>query len=237
MSAGLFGKLPAKRDFVGANASAPISRGLGAVASGGRRDVEADAGAAVDRSLQSRADLALLAGRRFLRRGDDRRVHAVGRRRRPIVSRSPFSPAKAKSLLRRRNSTRTIEWCEAAEAILLDALEPGATLGGDRRQSRDDAAPALQASIERDRRLAGTAGRRRGGARCRSARFRWRFSPPDGSAIAALSPRSRFWWTIGGEGFPPLALSEVGLPPATRFADMLTGAFADTEATAFGEAT
>ena len=23
-----------------------------------------------------------------------------------------------------------------------------------------------------------------------------------------------FWWTIGGEGFPPLALSEVGLPPA-----------------------
>jgi type VI secretion system protein ImpM len=46
-----------------------------------------------------------------------------------------------------------------------------------------------------------------------------------------------FWWTIGGQGFPPLALSEVGLPPATRFADMLTGAFADPEATALGDAT
>jgi type VI secretion system protein ImpM len=35
-----------------------------------------------------------------------------------------------------------------------------------------------------------------------------------------------FWWTIGGEGFAPLALSSVGLPAAARFADMLTGAFA-----------
>ena len=34
-----------------------------------------------------------------------------------------------------------------------------------------------------------------------------------------------FWWTIGGEGFPPIALSVVGLPSAERFADMLTGAF------------
>ena len=46
-----------------------------------------------------------------------------------------------------------------------------------------------------------------------------------------------FWWTIGGEGFPPLALSYVGLPPATRFADMLTGAFADTQGIAAREAT
>jgi type VI secretion system protein ImpM len=45
-----------------------------------------------------------------------------------------------------------------------------------------------------------------------------------------------FWWTIGGEGFPALALLEVGLPPATRFADMLTGTFSD-EAPASGGAT
>ncbi len=46
-----------------------------------------------------------------------------------------------------------------------------------------------------------------------------------------------FWWTIGGEGFPSLALLEVGLPPATRFADMLTGAFSDRTAVALGAAT
>ena len=46
-----------------------------------------------------------------------------------------------------------------------------------------------------------------------------------------------FWWTIGGEGFPSLALLEVGLPPATRFADMLTGAFSDRTAVALGDAT
>ncbi len=39
-----------------------------------------------------------------------------------------------------------------------------------------------------------------------------------------------FWWTIGGEGYPPLALAVVGLPPPTRFADMLTGAFAGAPA-------
>ena len=43
-----------------------------------------------------------------------------------------------------------------------------------------------------------------------------------------------FWWTIGGEGFPSLALLEVGPPPATRFADMLTGAFSDRAAVALG---
>ena len=36
-----------------------------------------------------------------------------------------------------------------------------------------------------------------------------------------------FWWTIGGEGFPPTALAATGLPAPTRFADMLTGLFED----------
>jgi type VI secretion system protein ImpM len=45
-----------------------------------------------------------------------------------------------------------------------------------------------------------------------------------------------FWWTIGGEDFPPLALSLVGLPVATRFADMLTGAFVNAHTTAEGGA-
>ena len=46
--------------------------------------------------------------------------------------------------------------------------------------------------------------------------------------IAAQS----FWWTIGGEGYPPLAFASGGLPRRDRFADMLTGAFAGSMATA-----
>ncbi|HLW89982.1 MAG TPA: type VI secretion system-associated protein TagF [Roseiarcus sp.] len=34
-----------------------------------------------------------------------------------------------------------------------------------------------------------------------------------------------FWWTIGGEGFPPTAIIESGLPGPERFAEMLTGSF------------
>jgi len=34
-----------------------------------------------------------------------------------------------------------------------------------------------------------------------------------------------FWWTIGGEGFAPTALVETGLPAPQRFAEMLTGSF------------
>jgi type VI secretion system protein ImpM len=34
-----------------------------------------------------------------------------------------------------------------------------------------------------------------------------------------------FWWTIGGEGYPPTALVETGLPAPARFAELLTGSF------------
>jgi type VI secretion system protein ImpM len=36
-----------------------------------------------------------------------------------------------------------------------------------------------------------------------------------------------FWWTIGGENYPPAALVAQGLPPPRRFAQMLTGSFDD----------
>ena len=34
-----------------------------------------------------------------------------------------------------------------------------------------------------------------------------------------------FWWTIGGEGFEPTALVSTGLPRPERFAEFLTGSF------------
>jgi type VI secretion system protein ImpM len=35
-----------------------------------------------------------------------------------------------------------------------------------------------------------------------------------------------FWWTIGGEGFQPLAMSSKRMPPPFQFTQMLTGRFA-----------
>jgi type VI secretion system protein ImpM len=36
---------------------------------------------------------------------------------------------------------------------------------------------------------------------------------------------SSFWWTIGGEGFRPLALSARNMPDPFLFTEMLTGRF------------
>jgi len=41
---------------------------------------------------------------------------------------------------------------------------------------------------------------------------------------ASFSDQS-FWWTIGGEGFEPSALALSGMPPAALFSGFLTGAF------------
>ena len=236
MTAGLFGKLPAKRDFIGTNAS--------------RRFLEVwepwlQAGVATSKQMlgagwietYNRAPIwRYLARRGLLRRGDDRRVHALGRRRRPRRFRSPFSSAKATRRLPPPELEPNDAWFEAAEAILLDALEPGATLEliaekvwrcPRRRfslgQPRTTAwknwptAPSSPATSASEVSAAFLAARRFGRRR----------------AFASQT----FWWTIGGEGFPSLALSEVGLPPATRFADMLTGAFSDGNAVALGDAT
>ena len=38
---------------------------------------------------------------------------------------------------------------------------------------------------------------------------------------------STFWWTVGGEGIAPVALLDKGMPDPFRFSAMLTGTFAD----------
>jgi type VI secretion system protein ImpM len=115
-------------------------------------------------------------------------------------------------------------WCEAAEAVLLGALAPGTTLEAIAAAIADLPPPSMQeraaeasgieelpegamlvSGMDRELGLAFRAARRFGHRR----------------AFGAHS----FWWTVGGEGFPPLALSVSGLPLATRFSDMLTGEF------------
>ena len=47
---------------------------------------------------------------------------------------------------------------------------------------------------------------------------------------AKIYAGSTFWWTIGGEGIAPVALSGKGMPDPFLFSAMLTGEFADTPA-------
>jgi type VI secretion system protein ImpM len=124
-------------------------------------------------------------------------------------------------------------WFAAAEAVLLDALEPGATLEMIAEKVGALPLPALEPRRTRDDGLEDLA---EGGVLARDV----------GSEVSSAFLAARrfgrrrafasqtFWWTIGGGDFPSLALMEVGLPPAVRFADMLTGAFSDRAAVAPG---
>jgi type VI secretion system protein ImpM len=43
---------------------------------------------------------------------------------------------------------------------------------------------------------------------------------------ASVYAGASFWWTIGGEGYQPLAMSGRRMPPPFQFTEMLTGRFA-----------
>ncbi len=222
MSAGLFGKLPAKRDFIAANAP--------------RRFLEVwepwiQAGVATSKQILGAkwADAYNRAPiwRYWLGAGFCGEatigvfmpsVDGVGR----SFPLSLFAAGNEDSLPPPELEPNEA-WCDAAEAILLDALDPGATLEAiaDRiasmpapLQTRQGEVGGFQElsdggivirDVDREISLAFLAARRFGHRR----------------TFASQS----FWWTIGGEDFQPVALSYVGLPPAARFSEMLTGAF------------
>ena len=116
-------------------------------------------------------------------------------------------------------------WCGEAETLLLGALDAGATLEAVAESLAALPQPTLRSRSET---LAGLRELPDGGTlidtadREVSAAFRDARRVGCRRAFAAQS----FWWTIGGEGFAPRALSCVGLPPPVRFEDFLTGAFA-----------
>ena len=126
-------------------------------------------------------------------------------------------------------------WCEAAEAILLCALEAGTTLEAIVDKVAGMPAPSTQ---PRANEAAGARALSDGAILVRNVdrgillAFREARHFDHRRALASQS----FWWTVGGEGFRPLVLAHVGLPSAVRFADMLTGAFADVELSSVGEA-
>ena len=235
MSAGLFGKLPAKRDFIGMNAS--------------RRFLEAwepwlQAGVAMSKQMLGDAWIETYNRAPIWRfwLGADfcgeamigafmPSVDGVGRSFPLAIFVGEGDASLAPPELEPNDA-----WFAAAEAILLDALEPGATLELVAEKVAALPAPAVEL---RATKAGGFEELADGGVLARDV---------DSEVSTAFLAARRFgrrrafasqsfWWTIGGEGFPSLALLEVGLPPATRFADMLTGVFSDRAALALGDAT
>lgn len=234
MSAGLFGKLPAKRDFVGMNAS--------------RRFLEVwepwlQAGVAMSKQMLGDAWIGTYNRApiwRFWLGADFCGEAMIGAFMPSVdgVGRSfPLAifVGEGHASLPPPELEPNDAWFEAAEAVLLEALESGATLELIAEKVEALPAPAVQSSMTDE---AGFEELAEGGVLARdmanevSAAFLAARRFGRRRAFASQT----FWWTIGGEGFPSLGLLEVGLPPATRFVDMLTGTFSRRDAVTLGDA-
>jgi len=223
MAAGLYGKLPAKRDFVAANAP--------------RRFLEMwepwlQASVATSRQALGEGWLAAynsapiwrfwlgagLCGEAVLG-AFMASIDGVGRSFPLTVFVGEGSESLAPPELEPNQA-----WREAAETVLLDALSPGMDYETIAAQAAAIAPPMTQPHPTE---ASGIGNLADGSVLVRD------FGDDLTTALKAARrfghrqffASQSFWWTIGGENFPPTALVAVGLPPPLRFAQMLTGSF------------
>lgn len=235
MSAGLFGKLPARRDFVATNAPRRFLEAWEPWLQASVATSKQVLGAAWTEAYNRAPIWRFWLGADFCGEATIGvfmpSIDGVGRSFPLTVFAGEGQESLAPPELEPND-----QWFEAAEAILLDSLEPDATLERIADRVAAMTPPALQPRLSE---IAGLRELPDGGVLMSD------FSRQTSSAFLAARrfghrrafASQSFWWTIGGEGFSPLALSYTGLPPPIRFADMLTGAFADTRGMAAGEAT
>src|SRR5271170_985696 len=223
MPAGLYGKLPAKRDFVAANTP--------------RRFLETwepwlQAGVATSRQILGEAwrDAYLSAPIwRFWLGANICSEAVLGAFMPSIDGVGRYFPltifiGEGAGVLPPPELEPNKDWFDAVETILLDALQPerdfesvAAAVAGLDEPAQTPAETSLAgmtllsdgAILVHDF----------GDELALSLRAARRFGHRQ--TFAAQS----FWWTIGGEGFSPTALIETGLPGPQRFAEMLTGSF------------
>jgi type VI secretion system protein ImpM len=121
------------------------------------------------------------------------------------------------------------DWFDSAEAFLMSTLDHDAkfeamtaNLGALPPPSQD-----LRETTEQN-----TVGDRNGrhATPMRGRRFGELFESIRRRDHASIYAGSTFWWTIGGAGFAPVALPRKGMPDPFLFSAMLTGDFADAPA-------
>jgi type VI secretion system protein ImpM len=224
MGLGLFGKLPAKRDFIAFNVSRRFLDGFepwlqnGLAAS--KLALGAGWGEAYNHAPLWRFWLgADICGEPVIGAWTPS-VDGVGRAFPLILMATGDEGALAPPELEPQ-----ADWFEAAETKLLEALEPGVDFEAYTRSLASLPPPKGQEDATE---IGGLTPLDEGGALARdmgdqvSLAFRAARRFDHRHAFAGDS----YWWTIGGEGFPPLALALRGLPSSARFADFLTGVFA-----------
>ncbi len=224
MSAGFFGKLPAKRDFVASGTSRAFLEmwepWLQASLATSRQSLGDGWTAAYNRAPIWRFWLGAQFAKEAIIGALMASVDGVGRAF-PLV----VVAGEGEALLAPPEIEANDAWCEAAERALLGALAPEMTFEAFAQSVESLPAPLGQTRIEE---LSGVEQVAEGvvlvrGLEAQTAlAFRAARRFGHRSAFAGQS----FWWTVGGEGFEALALAVVGLPPPALFADMLTGAFA-----------
>jgi type VI secretion system protein ImpM len=223
MPAGLYGKLPAKRDFVATN----VSRRLLEVWEPWLQASVATSRQMLGESWRDAYNSAPI-WRFWLGAGICEgaiigafmaSIDAVGR----CFPLTVFAMEGEESLLPPELDPNNA-WCEATEAILLGALNLDADYEG---VAAAVAALAPPETLPRASDVSGIAQLADGAVVLRdfgddlAVAFRAARRFGHRQAFASQS----FWWTIGGAGFSPAALAVTGLPPPTRFASMLTGSF------------
>ncbi len=116
-------------------------------------------------------------------------------------------------------------WFSAVEDLLLSALEPQASF--EALSAALAALPPPQSPTFPD--VEGMSRLPHSAILLRGAPERWPIAFADARRADHLRTYARdtFWWTLGGEGFPPLALVNRGMPDPYVFAGMLTGTFED----------
>jgi type VI secretion system protein ImpM len=234
MSAGLFGKLPARRDFISANASKRFLHVWEPWLQSGIAMSRRMLGPAWTEAYNRAPIWRFWLGPDFCGEATIGAfmpsVDGVGRAF-PLT----IFAGEAENFVAPPEVNSNERWCEDAEAILLEALEEGVTL-----EAILDKVAMMPAPFAQPR-----AGAPEGLSELRDGAILIR--NVDRETLRAFGEarqfgnrrafaRQSFWWTIGGEGFQPLVLSQAGLPTAVRFTNMLTGVFVDVEASAAGEA-
>jgi type VI secretion system protein ImpM len=223
MPTGLYGKLPAKRDFVAANVSRSLLEvwepWLQSSVATSRQMLGEGWGEAYNRAPIWRFWLgAGFCGEAVLGAFMPS-IDGVGRHF-PLTV---FATEGEAALLPPEMDPNDA-WCEAAEAILLGALSHDADYEGVVAAISTMAEPTMMPRIPD---VAGITLLRDYVVLVRdfgdelSVAFRAARRLDHRQAFAGQS----FWWTIGGEGFSSAALAATGLPAPTRFASMLTGSF------------
>lgn len=226
MAGSLFGKLPAKRDFVSFNVTRAfldvwepwMQRGVATSRQAlGEAWTEAFRNAPIWRFWLGAGFCGTPVLGAFMPS-----VDAVGR----YFPLTVYAVEEAGMVLAPPEIDAHEPWLEAVETVMLDALHPDATY-----ETVIDALGRLPSApqIEEVETIAGLARLPDGGVLVRD------FGPGLPASLRAARrldhrasfARQCFWWTIGGEGYPQTALAGSQLPPPARFRDMLTGHFAD----------